>query len=125
MVGGSKPAVGGEGAKYDTAEIYDPATDTWAATGSMALARGSHTATLMPNGRVLVTGGSFRSASGAQTDTAEVFDPVTEQWTSVASMAEVKYGHTATRLPDGSVMTTGGRYLSESKWAVEVFDPNA
>ncbi len=57
-----------------SAEIFDPLSGTFSVTGSMAVGRSSHTATLLPNGKVLVTGGS-------SSDTAELFDPTSGQFT--------------------------------------------
>jgi hypothetical protein len=56
-----------------SAELYNPGTGTWSATGSMATGRFEHTATLLPDGRVLVTGGA--SSAGPATATAEVYTP--------------------------------------------------
>jgi hypothetical protein len=60
-----------------SAELYDPATGTWAATGSMGTARFSHTATLLPSGKVLVAGGTN---SSKPLSSAELYDPVAESW---------------------------------------------
>ena len=67
-----------------SAELYDPATGTWTAAGSMATARNLHTATLLPDGDVLVAGGL---ASG-YLSSAEIFDPATG-WTTTGSLAKV------------------------------------
>jgi hypothetical protein len=72
----------------------------------MATARDSHTATLFPNGLVLVTGGY--SGSGAITATAELYDPVANAWSSTASMSTEREGHSATLLPNGTVLAAGG-----------------
>ena len=61
--------------------------------------------TLLPSGKVLVTGG-FNENSLAS---AEVYDPVTGTWSPTASMTTVRQGHTATLLPSGKVLVTGGR----------------
>ena len=83
-----------------TAEIYDPATGTWAPTGSMVEGRGYHTATLLPDGRVLVAGGrSNNSSTGHALSSAELFDPATGTWTPTASMSRGRAYHTATLLP--------------------------
>src|SRR5205814_7357196 len=60
-----------------SAEIYDPNTGAWSPTGSMANARSRHTATLLANGKVLVTGGSIVRDTSAS---AELYDPDTATW---------------------------------------------
>ena len=69
-----------------TAELYDPATGTWSATGSMSIARVNHTLTLLPTGKVLVAGG----ATPADTRAAELYDPDTGQWTTTGAMLEAR-----------------------------------
>ena len=54
-----------------SAELYDPASGTWTATGSLGTARDAHTATLLPNGKVLVAGGN----NGPALSSAELYDP--------------------------------------------------
>jgi hypothetical protein len=75
----------------------------------MAVARAGHTATLLADGRVLVTGGENGTAeeSGTQT-TAEVWDPSTNKFSSTAPMHEARREHTAVRLADGRVAVDGG-----------------
>jgi N-acetylneuraminic acid mutarotase len=94
------------------AEIYDFATNSWAPAGHMAAPRIDHTSSLLQDGRVLVVGGwNKQNASTGQPEplaTAEVYDPETNSWTSIAPMREPRAGQTATLLPSGRVLVLGG-----------------
>jgi len=68
-----------------SAELYDPATATWSATGSMNTARGQHTATLLDDGQVLVAGGL--GPDGFAGATAELFSPPTDPTSTSVSCA--------------------------------------
>jgi N-acetylneuraminic acid mutarotase len=86
-------------------QLYDPATASWSATGSLNTPRRDHTATLLPNGRVLVAGGID---TGVTFNSAELYNPATGTWTPVASMKQGRAEATATLLPDGKVLVAGG-----------------
>ena len=94
---------------------------TWIPTGSMATARYFYTATLLPNGQVLVAGGfifvSFRSA--------ELYDPATGLWTATDSMAQGRGFFTATLLPNGQVLVAGGYNDTNGSdlASAELYDP--
>jgi hypothetical protein len=88
---------------------------------NMASPRFDHTATLLSNGKVLVTGGC--DGSNAALKTAEVYDPATHTWSPVSDMASPRCGHTATLLGNGRVLVSGGVNNSGPLQTAEVYDP--
>ena len=76
----------------------------WTLTGSLDTARYLHTATLLADGRVLVTGGW---GWGGLLASAEVYNPAAGQWTPTDSLNTGRFWHTATLLADGRVLVTG------------------
>jgi len=110
----------------DSAELYDPATGTWSSTGNLDTGRIGHTATLLPNGKVLVTGGRDRIAPPffGLADSAELYDPATGTWSSTGNLNTSRSGHTATLLASGQVLVAGGvttDYIQLD--SAELYDP--
>ena len=94
-----------------SSELYGPGTGTWVGTGYLGAARSSHTATLLPSGKVLVVGGYYYDGFGVDIPglaSSELYDPETATWTPAASLGTARFGHTATLLPSGKVLVAGG-----------------
>ena len=114
-----------------SAELYDPATGNFTPTGSMAVARGLHQATLLPDGRVLVSGGFgvAPSSPGAPgPEHAEVFDPATGTFAAAGNLQIGRSLHSAILLTDGRVLVVGGLAQPGDRAAVaqtELYDPVA
>ena len=90
--------------------------------GSMESPRQSHVATMLNNGKVLVTGGA--ESSKGSLATAELYDPNTGSFTATGTMEAGRAGHTATLLSDGRVLVTGGAENTKTNLATaELFDP--
>ena len=113
-VGATKLADGsvlviGERPPGSTATIYDPATKQFKPTGSLNVARGYSSLTLLSDGKVLVAGGQEQVEGGPQTlAVAEVYDPSTGDFTVTARLNEHRAGHAAVLLPGGKVLIVGG-----------------
>jgi hypothetical protein len=109
-----------------TAELYDPATGAFSATGDLFAARQHHTATLLPNGKVLVAGGEGGTGGGLPLATAELYDPATGLFSAAGAMTAARTLHTATLLSDGKVLVAGGlgSHAAASVLAgAEIYDP--
>jgi hypothetical protein len=92
-----------------SAELYDPASGTFASVGSMSTPRAGHSATLLTDGKVLITGGQIEKDNVfSSLATAELFDPSTERFSQTGSMTVARFNHTSTLLPGGHVLITGG-----------------
>jgi hypothetical protein len=90
---------------FETAELYDPKTGSWSATGSMTVARSQHTATLLPGGEVIVAGGFSNSDV---LSSSEIYDPRSGIWIPTGSMINARFLHTSNQLHGRGPLVSGG-----------------
>ena len=122
-------AGGGYGADIQNlvpqAEVYDPATGTFTDTGSLNVPRYDPVATLLQNGRVLITGGVRISGGKEQVlDSTEIYDPVTGVWTQTRSLKVRRLGFTLNLLSNGRVLAIGGEDMTFQVFnSIEQYNP--
>jgi len=96
----------------------------WSPTTPMSVPRTGHTATLLPGGKVLITGGVAGKTTSSILSSQELYDPTTGSWTVTASLTTTRCWHTATLLMNGNVLTTGGLTSSdELVGTAEIYNP--
>ena len=93
--------------------------------GAMTVSRAAHQATMLPDGRVLVTGGCANQGCERILASAEIFDPDSRTFTAVTSMSTPRASHVAVALPDGRVLVAGGWTGRSATASAEVYDPDA
>lgn len=128
---------GTSGAPTAEAELFDPSSGTFSATGSMSDPRVWHTATALQDGRVLIVGGTTNSdvmtsgqAVDPTTQTAEIYDPGSGTFSATGATVAPRMGHAAAVLADGRVLITGGLDTDQETpesfaRSAEIYDPAA
>ncbi|HLX29936.1 MAG TPA: kelch repeat-containing protein [Casimicrobiaceae bacterium] len=106
---------------YALTDLFDM-TGHWSATAPMNARRYAHTATLLSNGEVLVTGG-FDLNTSTELASAELYDVSTGTWHAAASMRDARQSHTATLLADGRVLVVGGYAGNQPLASAEILEP--
>jgi hypothetical protein len=137
LIAGGEILVNGARLATRSAELYNPATGAFTPTGYMTQARFITTATLLPDGKVLIAGGIGGDQTYLPTvpsATAELYDPHTGTFTATGDMTVARFGHVATLLADGKVLIAGGidgdsypdvcsrEYMPDCAFA-ELYDP--
>lgn len=102
-------------------EIYDPVTETWIEAAQMNLERTEHTATLLNDGRVLVTGGETNNFSTSQ---CELYNPNSNTWEFTGNMLEERSDHAALLLSNDKVFICGGDGMYPWQKSCEVYNVN-
>jgi len=109
-----------------TVTISAPALTAWTAQPAMNQPRYAHTATLLPDGKVLIAGGAGTTVDAPSTATAEIFNPANGTFTPTGSMTTIRAFHTAVLLPNGKVLISGGGingFNPGTKKSQELYDP--
>ncbi|HEU4996556.1 MAG TPA: kelch repeat-containing protein [Gemmatimonadaceae bacterium] len=116
LIAGGHRGRGADITLYSSAETYDPATGIFTRVGDMRVRRHKHDAVLLPNGEVLITGGSDERDDRGSYDSSELFDPETSTFSVGASMRLRRFKHAASSivLPSGLVLISGGAPQAET-----------
>ena len=122
VIGGFK-GVGTGFTVLDSAEIFNPQTNTFTAVGNMTSPRAFHTATLLQDGKVLIAGGVGVDGNTAL-NTVEIFDPAANTFTPISNMNQSRFFHTSNLLSNGRVLIAGGIDFLSLK-STEIFNPQA
>ncbi len=105
-----------------SADLYDPASGSTSSTGLLNTARAEHSAILLGNGKVLITGG--KNDANLTIASAELYDPASGTFSTLASgMNASRDNHTMSLLPDGRVLIAGGYNGSNNESSAEIYDP--
>ena len=122
------PATSSSAAPGPSSSVVQARAPGWSVTGAMSEARSGQTATLLPDGKVLVAGGRIGPNSGPSSNSAELYDPGSGTWSATGSMHGARDGHTATLLPNGTVLVAGGsdgeNSVADPLLTAELYDPS-
>ena len=102
-----------------TAEIFDPAANSWSVVASMNIHRVWHVSIRLQDGRVMAAGGANYAK---YEETAEIYDATANMWTLVPSMSTQRYAASASLLSDGRVMVAGGAFVNPQS-SVDIYNP--
>ena len=119
LVGGGTTAGGGT---TNSAEIYDPMSDTWASAAAMTSARANATAVLLQDGRVLVAGGDN---AGAPNNSIEIFDSSSGTFSFAGTMSDSRTQQAMAVLQDGRVLIVGGTDGTNPLSSSDIYDPSS
>lgn len=122
LVGGlSQDSIGAPFKVLNNCEIFDPSTEKWTTVSPMNLGRWLHSATLLSDERVLVTGGETDNLT---TELCEIYDPTTNIWTNVGSLNEKRSSHASLLLRNGNVFVSGGSNNAPTLITCEIYNVN-
>jgi len=127
LAGGDILLTGGEATEYGmptrAAQLYQPADGTWSLLHPMHHARIGHTATTLPDGRVLVAGGLGDKLQPLRS--AEIYSPAANLWSYTPPLPATRFAQSASLLPDGDVLVVGGIVGGSISATTLIYDPAA